>query len=99
MGLDVSSFGGAIGSARKAKEMSQKELAAKIVKEDGQPITPQYLNDIEHDRRSTSSDHMIDSSPKRLGFRRRRFSAYPAVWPSKTRSSCGAQRRRKSMKP
>ena len=23
------------------------------------PITPQYLNDIEHDRRSPSSDHLV----------------------------------------
>jgi len=67
MGLDMSSFGGAIASGRKAKEMSQKELAAKIVKEDGQPITPQYLNDIEHDRRSPSSDHMIRQFAKALG--------------------------------
>jgi len=59
MALDMSSFGGAIASGRKAKQMSQKELAAKIIKEDGQPITPQYLNDIEHDRRSPSSDHII----------------------------------------
>jgi hypothetical protein len=57
MALDMSSFGGAIASGPKAKSMSQKELAAKIVKEDGQPITPQYLNDIEHDRRSPSSDY------------------------------------------
>jgi transcriptional regulator with XRE-family HTH domain len=67
MALDMSSFGGAIASARKAKSMSQKELAAKIVKEDGQPITPQYLNDIEHDRRSPSSDHMIRQFAKVLG--------------------------------
>jgi transcriptional regulator with XRE-family HTH domain len=67
MPLDMSSFGGAIASGRKAKEMSQKELAAKIVKEDGQPITPQYLNDIEHDRRSPSSDHMIRQFAKVLG--------------------------------
>lgn len=66
MTLDMSSFGGAIASGRKAKEMSQKELAAKIVKEDGQPITPQYLNDIEHDRRSPSSDHMIRQFAKVL---------------------------------
>lgn len=39
--------------------MSQKELASKILKEDGLPITPQYLNDIEHDRRSPSSDHLV----------------------------------------
>ncbi len=66
MELDMSSFGGAIASGRKVKSMSQKELATKIIKEDGQPITPQYLNDIEHDRRSPSSDHMIRQFAKAL---------------------------------
>jgi transcriptional regulator with XRE-family HTH domain len=59
MDLDMSSFGRAIASARKNKGLSQKELAAKIIKEDGEAITPQYLNDIEHDRRSPSSDHLV----------------------------------------
>lgn len=59
MPLDTSSFGHAITSARKELGLSQKELAAKIKKEDGEAITPQYLNDIEHDRRSPSSDHMV----------------------------------------
>jgi transcriptional regulator with XRE-family HTH domain len=57
--LDTSSFGRAITSARKQLGWSQKELARKIHKEDGESITPQYLNDIEHDRRSPSSDHMV----------------------------------------
>lgn len=64
---DLSSFGRAITAARKAKEMSQKELAAKITKEDGSPITPQYLNDIEHDRRTPSSDHIVKQFAKVLG--------------------------------
>ena len=34
-------------------------LRNKIRKEDGETITPQYLNDIEHDRRSPSSDHIV----------------------------------------
>jgi len=59
MPLDTSSFGRAIASARKDLELSQKDLANKIRKEDGETITPQYLNDIEHDRRSPSSDHMV----------------------------------------
>ena len=59
MAIDMSSFGRAITSARKELEMSQKALADKIRKEDGQAITPQYLNDIEHDRRSPASDHMV----------------------------------------
>lgn len=59
MAVDTSSFGRAIASARKDLEISQKELASKIRKEDGETITPQYLNDIEHDRRSPSSDHIV----------------------------------------
>jgi transcriptional regulator with XRE-family HTH domain len=60
MGLDMSSFGSAIASARKQKGWSQKELAAKIAKEEDQSaITPQYLNDIEHNRRSPTSSHLV----------------------------------------
>jgi transcriptional regulator with XRE-family HTH domain len=60
MTLDTSSFGGAIASARKNKGWSQKELAAKIIKEeDKAPITAQYLNDIEHNRRSPTSSHLV----------------------------------------
>lgn len=52
-------FGRAISQARKALGMSQKELASRILREDDEPISPQYLNDIEHDRRSPSSDRMV----------------------------------------
>lgn len=52
-------FGGAISKARKKLGWSQKDLASKILREDDDPISPQYLNDIEHDRRSPSSDHMV----------------------------------------
>lgn len=67
MALDTSSFGRAIASRRKELKMSQKDLAAKIRKEDGTPITPQYLNDIEHDRRSPTSDHMVKEFARVLG--------------------------------
>lgn len=66
MTLDMTSFGRLIASARKAKQLSQKELAALIEKEDGETITPQYLNDIEHDRRSPSSDHLVNQFAKVL---------------------------------
>ena len=60
MSLDMSSFGSAVASARKNKGWSQKELAGKIIKEEDQTsITPQYLNDIEHNRRSPSSAHLV----------------------------------------
>lgn len=60
-------FGQTIAKARKNKGLSQKELAAMIVKEeDGSSISPQYLNDIEHDRRSPTSDHLIRQFAKAL---------------------------------
>ena len=54
------SFGGIISEKRKEAGLSQKELAAKVTKEDGQPISPQYLNDLEHDRRNPPSSHLIE---------------------------------------
>jgi len=53
-------FGQAISKARKALGLSQKELAGRVLKEEGGgSISPQYLNDIEHDRRNPSSGHLI----------------------------------------
>jgi transcriptional regulator with XRE-family HTH domain len=60
-------FGQTISKARKSKSLSQKDLAGIILKEeDGTPISPQYLNDIEHDRRSPTSDHLIRQFAKAL---------------------------------
>lgn len=63
------SFGRTIADARKAKGLSQKELAALVLKEDGAPISPQYLNDIERDRRSAPSEHVLESLASVLGIR------------------------------
>ena len=52
-------FGRVVAEKRKHLNLSQKELAAKILREDGEPISPQYLNDIERDRRAPTSDHMV----------------------------------------
>ena len=59
MPSDPSTFGRAISNARKAKGWALKDLAAKVLREDEVAISPQYLNDIEHDRRSPSSDRMV----------------------------------------
>ena len=60
MSADGVTFGQAISKARKGLGLSQKELAARVMKEEGGgSISPQYLNDIEHDRRSPTSDHLI----------------------------------------
>ncbi len=68
MSAQAMTFGQAIAKARKVKGLSQKELAALVVKdEEGGAISPQYLNDIEHDRRSPTSDHLIKQFAKVLG--------------------------------
>ncbi|MDR7039120.1 transcriptional regulator with XRE-family HTH domain [Methylobacterium sp. BE186] len=54
-------FGSFILQKRKEKGISQKVLATRILREeDGKPISPQYLNDIERDRRNPTSDHLIN---------------------------------------
>lgn len=63
---DKMTFGQVIASARKKAYLSQKELASKIKKEDGQPISPQYLNDIEHDKRNPPSPFFIDQLAEAL---------------------------------
>lgn len=61
------SFGKVISDARKELSLSQKELAERIRREeDGEPISPQYLNDIERDRRTPSSDHLVSQFAKVL---------------------------------
>jgi len=52
-------FGEVISSARKQQGLSQKDLAARIRKEDGEPISPQYLNDLERNRRNPPSQHLL----------------------------------------
>lgn len=51
-------FGQVIKKRREGR-WTLKELAGQISKEDGTPISIAYLNDIEHDRRQPSSDHLI----------------------------------------
>jgi len=59
-------FGEIIREERRKKGLSQKELAARIKKEDGKSISPSYLNEIEHDRRNPVSDFMIQQLTEEL---------------------------------
>jgi transcriptional regulator with XRE-family HTH domain len=52
-------FGMYVSEVRKKMGLSQKQLAELVEREEGGAISPQYLNDIEHDRRNPSSDHLI----------------------------------------
>lgn len=60
-------FGKAISNARKAKGWALKDLATLVLREDGGAISLQYLNDIEHDRRTPSSDRMVQHFADALG--------------------------------
>jgi transcriptional regulator with XRE-family HTH domain len=60
-------FGRVISQARKDRSWSLKDLCSRVLREDGDPISPQYLNDIEHDRRSPSSDRMVRQFADALG--------------------------------
>ena len=59
-------FGLIIAEARRKLGLSQKEIAERIKKEDGEPISPQYLNDIERDRRNPPSEFLITQLAKEL---------------------------------
>lgn len=59
-------FGSAISEARKVKGWALKDVAARVRREDEGPISLQYLNDIEHDRRSPSSDRMVQQFAEAL---------------------------------
>jgi transcriptional regulator with XRE-family HTH domain len=59
-------FGEIISKARKEKCLNQRQLASLIKKENGKPISAPYLYDIEHDRRSPSSDHIIEQFARAL---------------------------------
>ena len=63
----TNSFGRAVAMARKNRGMNQKELAARIARDDGTAISPQYLNDIEHNRRNPSADHLVKQFAEVLG--------------------------------
>ena len=60
-------LGEVIVDARRKAGLSQKELAGRILKDDGSAISASYLNDIEHDRRRPSSEAMIKQLAKALG--------------------------------
>ncbi len=60
-------FGQTIAKTRKDLGLSQRELALRIAKEDGTSISPQYLNDIERDRRNPPGDHLLRQLARALG--------------------------------
>jgi transcriptional regulator with XRE-family HTH domain len=60
------SFGQFIADARKKAKISQKSFAGMIKKEDGTSISPQYLNDIERDRRNPPNEYILKQIAEQL---------------------------------
>ena len=60
------SFGGEIARLRKRKGESIREFAEKVLKEDGEPMSPSYLCDIEHGRRKPPALVVIQRMAKLL---------------------------------
>ena len=79
----MNEFGELISTRRKSLAMSQRELAAKVKKEDGKPISIQYLNDIEHGRRNPpTSEHLMEQFAKALRIPRDRLMITAGYLPS-----------------
>jgi len=58
-GTKAMTVGDIIGTGRKRAGLTLKELAARVLKEDGTPISLSYLNDVEHDRRPAPAPHLL----------------------------------------
>ena len=86
----MKTFGQIIAEARKALGLNQKDLAALVLKEDGEPISPQYLNDIEHDRRNPPSEFIIEQFAKHLKLRLQPLIAAAGLWPTDIRDKLRA---------
>ena len=86
----MKTFGQIIAEARRALGISQKDLAANIRKEDGEAISPQYLNDIEHDRRDPPSEFFIEQFAKNLKLSTEHLIAAAGRWPTDIREKIAA---------
>ncbi len=63
-------FGQIIAGARYRVGLNLRDAANLIKKEDGEPISYQYLNDLEKDRRNPPVDHLIDEIARVYGISR-----------------------------
>ena len=79
-------FGMIIAAARKDLRISQRDLASKILKEDGTPISPQYLNDIERDRRNPPGDHLLEQFSRELNLDKDYLYFLAGKYPSDVRT-------------
>lgn len=65
-GQEPVTLGGKIAQRRRSQHLSQRQLAERILRDDATPISPQYLNDIERDRR-VPPDYLLRQFAEQLG--------------------------------
>ena len=82
-------FGEAITLARKDRKLSQREVAAETRKDDGNPISAQYLNDIEHDRRNPPGEFITRQLAEMLELDSDYLLFLAGRWPSDLRELSG----------
>ena len=65
--MQMKTFGQVLTAARKKAGLTQREVAARLSREDGRPVDPPYLNAVEHDHRYPPEDRVIEQLAKMLG--------------------------------
>lgn len=87
--MSTETLGGVISRARRGLDLSQKELAQSINVDDGdsvRAISPQYLNDIEHNRRIPSSSQLIEQFATLLKLDKDYLFFLAGRWPDSVRN-------------
>lgn len=62
----MKTFGEVIAEARVKVGLTQRQLAARIKTEKGKPISPPYLNDLEHNLRHPPRGYLLEEFAKHL---------------------------------
>jgi len=63
----MKTFGQVLREVRKKAGLTQREVAARLRREDGRLVDPPYLNAVEHDHRYPPDDHLIEQLAKIVG--------------------------------
>lgn len=79
---EATTFGKYIAKARRRKGLNLRECASMIQKEDGTPISFQYLNDVEKNRRRPPSEHIIKQISAVLDLPEEALYLYARMFPA-----------------
>lgn len=63
----MKTFGQVLRDARKKAGLTQREVAARLRRDDGRPRRPPYLHAVEHDHRCPPDDYLIEQLAKIVG--------------------------------